>query len=239
MGSEGDLMAFNSPPKVDINVEKSSKSPGNNPFDTMLKLAGDSSEKLTTNETNLLDMAFVEGSTFMFTQTLASDDRTSMGIDDCGRESLGILHINFDELNNENTLSIHPTNKTSYHSFIKSISSRSSQSSQPSTIYSLQTSFRNDPTSDLFNIAMSPTLIERHLKSANSLVVSPRRAHSVSCLNREHFDGFRGRIASGPSALVRDNSDLENRLSGSFLCLQDLLQEQPPKADDDYLVCIV
>lgn len=236
MSSEADLMAFNSPPKIEIIIEKAPDSPGSNPFDAMQKLASDGSEISTVKETNILDMAFIEGTTFMFTQTLSTDQRESLTIDDCGKESLGILHINFEELNNENTLYLQPPTKISYHSFIKSISSKSSQSSQPSTIYSLQASFRNDPTPDMFNIAMSPTLIERHLKSANTLVVSPRRSHSVSCLSRQRFDGFRGRISSGPSAI---KDDPEKWASDNLLYLQDDQQGQPLKTDDDSLVCIV
>lgn len=236
-----DLITFNSPPKLETSTtSKPPVSPGNNPFDTVLQAA----ERPAVNETNLLDMAFMEGTTFLFTQTLSSsDNRDSLSVpnlntDDCGRESLGILHINFDELNSENidqnTLSVPISCKSSYHSFLKSISSRSSISSQPSTIYSLSPSSRI--SSELFNVAMSPTLIEKHLTAANVLIVAPRKANSVCCLEREHFDGCRKRLSSEPATLQHVKTDLEKKDGGNIFFPQDFVCEASVQTQDKSLV---
>lgn len=250
-------MAFNSPPNKTVpslseQPEKQSLSPGNNPFDTLLKVASDVAYTPTVNETNLLDVAFVEGTTFVFTQTFSSETKDSIGIpnligDDCNRESLGILHINFNELNDKSgddvflkdTLTVQTPHKSSYHSFLKSISCRSSQSSQPSTIYSIPSLFQNSRSeSNLFNFAMSPSLIEKHLKTANSIVVSPRRANSVSCFEQiNHLEGFRRRISSGPCVLNKEKHDLQDRFGCGSLFRQNALdcsaQAQKPDENKD------
>lgn len=195
-----DLIAFNSPPSKLQPIENeisSVVSPGNNPFDTLLKVA----EK-SLNETNVLDMAFVEGATFVFSETFISDNnnkRESI----VPRESLGILHINFDEkLDDEFALKdcLTPSYKASYRSFLKSISSsRSSESStQPSTIYSIQNSSFHGSQIDFLNLAMSPTMIEQHLKKLNS----PKRCSSVSDFEYKKLEKFRKKFASVPGEVI-------------------------------------
>lgn len=249
----GDLMVFNSPPNKSVlavseQADKQSISPGSNPFDTLLKVASDCTYTQTVNETNLLDVAFVEGATFVFTQTFSSDTRDSLVLpnlvgDDCGRESLGILHINFNELNDKSgddvflkdALTVQTPHKSSYHSFLKSISCRSSQSSQPSTIYSIQPSFQSSLSeTNLFNLAMSPTLIEKHLRSANSIILSPRRANSISCFDpNNHLEGFRRRISSGPCMLNKDKADLENILDDGLLPRQNIFSDCSSKNPEE------
>lgn len=236
MEGEENLMAFNSPPRIMLSLLEPASSPGSNPFDTMLKIASDSSERPTLSETNILNVAFTEGTTFSFTQTLSSENTTeSLGVpnlneDFCGRESLGILHIDFEKLDEDistkDTLPFPLPGKSSYRSFLKSISSRDSQSSFPSTIYSV---YSNPTPTGLFNIALSPSLIEKHLASANALILSPRRLKSASSVKHAHHEESRKRALSA-------NLDLERNRPGGGLF--SVTAPVSPKTADDSLVSI-
>lgn len=232
MECEGDLMAFASPTKLELPEQRrKSSSPGSNPFDTMLRVASDTTQGPSLSQTNILDIAFTEDNTIKF----VLDTVPSLDVDDCGRESLGILHINFDELNEDNPpprkqdlLWINSPFKPSYGSFLTSISS---QGSVPSTIYSLQPSVLRSGSLDVFNLGMSPTLIEKHLRTANSVILSPRRANSVSCLERRHFEAARKRLGSVPTRVV----DRESRLVLHEVdSCSDMLWKS--EADEDSLV---
>lgn len=96
-----DLIRFNNNSSIlrELNSfrEKDSKSPGNNPFDTLSNMCN------SNMSTDILENAFREGSTFQFSEAFMEcidAGKESLGIlkmdpadFDCGRESLGILQL--------------------------------------------------------------------------------------------------------------------------------------------------
>lgn len=85
----GDLIKFLSPNRTRESIEignTTAISPGNNPFDTLSTICQNTTNKCpsNSNSTNILDIAFTEGSSFKF---------SALNISDVGKESLGILQI--------------------------------------------------------------------------------------------------------------------------------------------------